>query len=68
MQHVYKANKIINSIIYIGPQVPHSRCFTSFCPDHMPSQDMHQEKAIASCYHFKQSSAGGLSRCQVQVN
>lgn len=29
---------------------------------------MPQEKAIDSCYHFKQSSAGGLRRCEVPVN
>lgn len=68
MEHVYKVNKIINSIFYLGPQAPQSRCFTSFFPDHMPSQDMHQEKTIGSCYYFKQSSAGGLGRCEVQVN
>lgn len=68
MEHVYKVNKIINSIFYLRPQVPYFRCFTSFCPDHTPSQDMHQEKAIGSCCHFKQSSAGGLGICQVQVN
>lgn len=67
MEHVYKVNKIIKSIFYLCAHFPLSRCFTSFCPDHLPAQGVGQEKAIDSGYRFKQSSAAPGS-CELQVN
>jgi len=54
-------------MFYLCLRFPLPRCFTSLRPDHLPSQHVHQEKAVGSCCCFKQSSAGGLARGEVQV-